>query len=140
MPKNSSAYAKCRHYPDSLTQALDRDSVPPAVYDTLIQQTEAHLPTLRRYFRLRAKLLGLDDLHYYDLYVPIVKSSQQYPIADVEKLMLDAVKPLGSDYVVAMRKGVNSRWMDVYTRPHKTSGAHMAGNAYAERSEEHTYE
>src|SRR3546814_12495600 len=66
----------------------------------------------------------------YDLYVPIVKSSQQYPIADGEKLMLDAVKPLGSDYVAAMRKGVNSRWMDVYPRPHKTSGAHMAGNAY----------
>src|SRR3546814_9244020 len=105
MLKNSSAYAKVRHYPDSLTQALDRDAVPPAVYDTLIQQTEAHLPTLHRYFRLRAKLLGLDDLHYYDLYVPIVKSSQQYPIADGEKLMLDAVKPLGSDYVAAMRKG-----------------------------------
>src|SRR3546814_4352337 len=61
-------------------------------------------------------------LHYYDLYVPIVKSSQQYPIADGEKLMLDAVKPLGSDYVAAMRKGVNSRWMDVYPRPHKTPG------------------
>lgn len=130
MLKNGSAYAKVRHYPDSLTQALDGDAVPVAVYDTLIQQTEAHLPTLHRYFRLRAKLLGLDDLHYYDLYVPIVKSSQTYPIAQGEKLMLDAVKPLGNDYVAAMRKGVESRWMDVYPRPHKTSGAHMAGNAY----------
>lgn len=130
MLKSSSAYAKVRHYPDSLSQALDGSAVPPAVYDTLIQQTEAHLPTLHRYFRLRAKLLGLDDLHYYDLYVPIVKSSQKYPIADGEKLMLDAVKPLGADYVAAMRKGVDNRWMDVYPRPHKTSGAHMAGNAY----------
>lgn len=130
MLKNSSAYAKVRHYPDSLTQALDRDAIPTAVYDTLIQQTEAHLPTLHRYFRLRAQLLGVDDLHYYDLYVPIVKSSQRYPIAIGEKLMLDAAKPLGTDYVAAMRKGVDSRWMDVYPRPHKTSGAHMAGNAY----------
>ena len=130
MLKTSSAYAKVRHYPDSLTQALDANNVPAAVYDTLIAQTEAHLPTLHRYFRLRAKLLGIDDLHYYDLYVPIVKSSRQYPIADGEKLMLDAAKPLGADYVAAMRKGVNSRWMDVYPRPHKTSGAHMAGNAY----------
>ncbi|NGY05961.1 oligoendopeptidase F [Solimonas terrae] len=130
MLKNSSAYAKVRHYPDSLAQALDGSAVPAAVYDTLIQQTEAHLPTLHRYFRLRARLLGIDELHYYDLYVPIVKSSQKYPIATGEQLMLDAVKPLGADYVAAMRKGVGSRWMDVYPRPHKTSGAHMAGNAY----------
>src|SRR3546814_20475966 len=72
----------------------------------------------------------LDDFVCYDLYVTIGKSAQKDPRADGEKLMLDAGKPLGSDYVAAMRKGVNSRWMDVYPRPHKTSGAHMAGNAY----------
>jgi oligoendopeptidase F len=130
MLKSSSAYAKVRHYPDSLAAALDRNAVPPQVYDTLIAQTQAHLPTLYRYYRLRAKLLGIRDLHYYDLYVPVVKSAHLYPIAEGRQLMLDAVRLLGDDYVAAMRDGLDHRWMDVYPRPHKTAGAHMNGYAY----------
>ncbi len=128
--KEDTVYAKLRHYPDSLARALDRNNVPPAVYDTLIRETNANLPTLHRYFRLRARMLGVKEMHYYDIYPPLVKSERDYPIDEGKKLMLEAVAPLGPDYVKAMENGLDHRWMDVYPRPHKLSGAHMAGAAY----------
>ncbi len=128
--KQSSAYAKVRRYPDSLARALDASHVPVAVLDTLIAQTRANLPTLHRYFRLRAKLLGVAQLHYYDIYPPLVHSDRKLPYEAGRQLVLDAVAPLGSDYVAAMRHGLDQRWMDVYPRPRKLSGAHMAGSAY----------
>lgn len=128
--KEDTVYAKVRKYPDSLHRALDAGNVPAAVYDTLIAQTRANLPTLHRYFRLRARMLGIDQMRYYDIYPPLVKSDRTYPIAEGEKMMLEAVKPLGADYVAAMRHGLDSRWMDVFPRPRKLSGAHMAGAAY----------
>ena len=128
--KEDTVYAKVRRYPDSLARALDRNDIPPAVYDTLIEQTRANLPTLYRYFRLRARMLGLKELRYYDIYPALVKSDREYPIGEGEKLMLDAVKPLGPDYVKAMKDGLEHRWMDVYPRPRKLAGAHMAGAAY----------
>jgi oligoendopeptidase F len=128
--KEDTVYAKVRKYPDSLHRALDANNVPAAVYDTLIAQTHANLPTLHRYFRLRARMLGIKEMHYYDIYPPLVKSDRKYPIAEGEKMMLEAVKPLGADYVAAMKHGLDSRWMDVFPRPRKLSGAHMAGAAY----------
>jgi oligoendopeptidase F len=128
--KEDTVYAKVRKYPDSLHRALDANNVPAAVYDTLIAQTHANLPTLHRYFRLRARMLGIKEMHYYDIYPPLVKSDREYPIAEGEKMMLEAVKPLGADYVAAMKHGLDSRWMDVFPRPRKLSGAHMAGAAY----------
>ena len=128
--KEDTVYAKIRRYPDSLHRALDRNNVPEAVYDTLIAQTRANLPTLYRYFRLRARMLGVKEMRYYDIYPPLVKSDREYPIDEGEKLMLDAVAPLGPDYVKAMREGLAHRWMDVYPRPRKLAGAHMAGAAY----------
>jgi oligoendopeptidase F len=128
--KEDTVYAKVRRYPDSLHRALDANNIPVAVYDTLIAQTRAHLPTLHRYFRLRARMLGVKEMRYYDIYPPLVKSTREYPIDEGEKLMLEAVKPLGEDYVAAMRSGLEHRWMDVYPRPRKLSGAHMAGAAY----------
>jgi oligoendopeptidase F len=128
--KEDTVYAKLRHYPDSLARALDRNNVPSAVYDTLIRETNANLPTLHRYFKLRARMLGVQEMHYYDIYPPLVKSERDYPIDEGKKLMLEAVAPLGPDYVAAMRNGLDHRWMDVYPRPRKLSGAHMAGAAY----------
>jgi oligoendopeptidase F len=128
--KEDTVYSKIRSYPDSLHRALDRNNVPVAVYDTLIEQTNANLPTLHRYFRLRARMLGLKEMRYYDIYPPLVKSEREYPIDEGKQLMLEAVKPLGEDYVKAMREGLEHRWMDVYPRPRKLSGAHMAGAAY----------
>src|SRR5471032_3596941 len=128
--KSDAAYAKVHHYPDSQTAALDADHLPPAVYQTLIAQTNANLPTLHRYFRLRARMLGIKDMAYYDLYPPLLHSDQTFPLADGKKMMLDAVAPLGPDYVKTLDAAVNARWMDAYPRPRKTSGAHMIGEAY----------
>lgn len=128
--KEDTVHAKVRRYPDSLTAALDGDNVPVAVYDTLVREAQAALPTLHRYFRLRARILGVDQLHYYDVYTPLVVSDRKFPIEQGEQLMLDAVKPLGEAYVAAMKDGLEHRWMDVYPRPRKLAGAHMAGSAY----------
>lgn len=128
--KRDSAYAKVRNYPDSLTQALDSNKLPREVYDTLVAQTRANLPTLHRYFKLRAKMLGVQDLRYFDIYPPLVSGNFKYPVAEGVKLMLESVKPLGDDYVKAMTKATTERWMDVYPRPRKRSGAYMNGAAY----------
>ena len=128
--KRDSVYAKVRHYPDSLTQALDANKLPRSVYDTMVEQANANLPTLHRYFSLRAKMLGLTELRYYDVYPPLVASDLRYTIALSTQLMLDAVKPLGEDYVHALELGTRSRWMDVYPRPKKRSGAYMNGAVY----------
>ena len=124
--KENLVIAKARNYPDSMTAALDANNLPRSVYDALIKSANANLPTLHRYFRLRAKMLGVTDMRYYDLYPPLVKADKKFPLDEGIEMMLAAVKPLGEDYVAAMNKGLDSRWMDVYPRPHKQSGAHMA--------------
>ena len=128
--KQDTVYSQVRRYPDSISRALDRNRVPVAVFDTLIKETNASLPTLHRYFRLRAKMLGADQLHYYDIYPPLVQSDIKFALADAEKMVIEAVAPLGPSYASAMETGFNSRWMDAYPRPNKQSGAHMAGFAY----------
>ena len=129
--KKDTVYTKVRRYPDTLARALDRDRLPASVYDTLIAETNRNLPTLHRYFSLRAKMLGIQPpMRYYDIYPPLVSSDLKYPIDQGKAMMLEAVKPLGEAYVAAMAKGLQNRWMDVYPRPRKLSGAHMAGSAY----------
>jgi oligoendopeptidase F len=128
--KQNAVYSRVRKYPDSLTQALDRRSIPVAVLDTLIAQTNASLPTLHRYFRLRARMLGVSQLHYYDIYPPLVKGDFKIPYAEGRKLVLEAVAPLGKDYVATLAYGLDHRWMDLYPRPRKQSGAHMDAYAY----------
>lgn len=128
--KQDKTYAAVRKYPDSISRALDSDNVPVAVIDTLIAQTNANLPTLHRYFRLRAKLLGVEQMSYYDVYPPIVGGDYRFPLAQGKALTLEAVAPLGADYVATLGKAFDARWMDAYPRPRKLSGAHMAGYAY----------
>ncbi|MED5621362.1 oligoendopeptidase F [Ideonella sp. BN130291] len=129
--KQDKVYAAVRKYPDSITRSLDQENLPVAVIDTLIAQTNANLPTLHRYFKLRAKLLGVSDMRYYDIYPPLVRGENfKFPLAAAKQFTLEAVAPLGTEYVEAMRKGFDSRWMDAYPRPRKLSGAHMAGYAY----------
>lgn len=128
--KQDTVYAKVRNYKDSLDRSLDRNAIPVAVYDQLIAQVNASLPTLHRYFRLRASMLGITDMHYYDIYPPLVQGDFKIPYAQGRALVLEAVAPLGADYVKAMRTGFDSRWMDLYPRKGKDSGAHMAGYAY----------
>lgn len=128
--KQDKTYAAVRKYPDSITRALDRTNMPVAVIDTLIEQTNANLPTLHRYFRLRARMLGVKDMSYFDIYPPIVRGDYKFPLALAKQLAVDSAAPLGTDYVAALAKGLDSRWMDAYPRPRKQSGAHMAGAAY----------
>ena len=128
--KKDAALAKVRRFPDSLTQALFANNVPRAVYDTLVDQANANLPTLHRYFKLRAKMLGVADMQYFDIYPPLVSSDLKYPIVESVRYMLASVKPLGDDYVKAMEAGTQARWMDVYPRDKKRSGAYMNGSVY----------
>jgi oligoendopeptidase F len=128
--KEDAVFAKVRKYPDSITRALDANRVPVKVIDTLIAQTNANLPTLHRYFRLRAKMLGVAQMQYYDIYPPLVQSDIKFPLATAKQLVLEAVAPLGADYVATIDKGFSNRWMDVYPRKGKRGGAHMAGIAY----------
>lgn len=128
--KKDAVYAKLRKYTDSRALALDRNNVPVAVYDTLIAETNANLPTLHRYFKLRARMLGVKEMRYYDIYPPLVGGDFKFPIDHGKQLMLKSVEPLGAAYVADMAKGLQDRWMDVYPRPRKQSGAHMAGAAY----------
>ncbi|HET7363858.1 MAG TPA: M3 family oligoendopeptidase [Burkholderiales bacterium] len=130
--KKDTVYARVRKYPSTLARSLDGERLPVAVYDTLIAETDKGLPTLHRYFRLRARLLGIapGEMRYYDIYPPLVVSEPSYPLAQGKRMVLEAVKPLGERYVSAMATGFEHRWMDTYPRPHKQSGAHMAGDAY----------
>lgn len=128
--KQESVDAKARHYADSLSAALEPSRVPVAVYDTLIEQTHAGLPTLQRYFKLRARMLGLTQMRYYDIYPPLVSGDYKFPLAVGKKLTLEAVAPLGADYVKTLSEAFGQRWMDAYPRPRKQSGAHMSGGAY----------
>ena len=100
--KEDTVLAKVRKYPDSLTRALNGNNVPRAVYDTLIASTNEHLPTLHRYFRLRARMLGLTEMRYYDIYPPLISGGREYPIDEGIALTLAAARPLGPEYVAAM--------------------------------------
>jgi oligoendopeptidase F len=128
--KESTVYSKVRKYDGSLERALDANRVPKAVYDALIAATDKNLPTLHRYFRLRAKMLGVQDMRYYDIYPPLVAGGRTFTLDEAKRLTLEAVAPLGPEYVAAMKNGFDNRWMDAYPRPRKQSGAHMAGYAY----------
>ncbi|HZD20505.1 MAG TPA: M3 family oligoendopeptidase, partial [Burkholderiales bacterium] len=130
--KKDTVYTHVRKYPSTLARRLDGERLPVAVYDTLIAETNKGLATLHRYFRLRARLLGIapGEMRYYDIYPPLVQSDLKYPLPQGKRMVLEAVKPLGERYGSAMAEGFERRWMDTYPRPRKQSGAHMAGDAY----------
>ena len=124
-------YARARNYPSCLASALDNANVPEAVYHTLIAEANHALPTLYRAFRLRGKLLGIPDLAYHDIYPPLVQHAEMhFPIEKGEALVLEALQPLGAEYVETVRKGFASRWMDAYPQQGKRSGAYSNGSAY----------
>ncbi len=121
-------YARARNYENCLHQALESINVPVNVYTTLVQTVEKNLPALHRYLRLRKKVLGLSELHMYDLYVPMVKEVD-YKIAFelAREKVVEALAPLGSDYVNSLKQGMLSRWIDVVETHGKRSGAYSWG-------------
>jgi oligoendopeptidase F len=95
-----------------------------------VKSANETLPTLHRYFKLRGRIMGIPEMRYYDIAPPLVGGGRKYPIDEGIRIMLDSVKPLGPEYVKAMEAGIKARWMDVYPRPRKLSGAHAFGAAY----------
>ncbi len=122
--------AHSRRYGSSLEMALSRDNTPDAVYRTLVAEANAGLPTLQRYLKTRARLLGLKAQKYSDIYVPLAKPPRDYSLAQAEQLTAQAVKPLGDDYVTAIREHFDGGWMHAVPQEGKRSGAYMAGSAY----------
>lgn len=122
--------AKARRYDTSVAASIGADHVPAAVYDTLVARTNANLPTLHRYLKLRARMLNLSDLAYSDLYPPLVALDRHWTVDEAKALMLAATKPLGTEYTTTVQAGFDARWMDVYPRPGKRGGAYMDGGAY----------
>jgi oligoendopeptidase F len=125
--------ARARHFQNSLQAAQFGDNMPAAVYRTLVDETNAALPTLHRYLRLRQRLLGIHGpLRYYDNYPPIValKPLPVFSVADSKRITLEALQPLGEDYLGLLRRGFAGRWMNVDPHPGKAQGAYMNGSAY----------
>jgi oligoendopeptidase F len=121
--------ARARGYPSALEAALDPDDIPPDVYHMLIDTVQRHLPTVHRYLGLRKQILGVGDLHYYDLLVPL--SSAPLPRVAYDQardIVVEALAPLGPEYGAGLRRGLyDERWVDVYETLHKRSGGYSWG-------------
>lgn len=121
-------FAKARHYPSPLEAALDETEVPVAVYHQLIAAVDQNLDKLHRYMRLRKKIMGLDELHMYDIYTPLVaEADEKIPFAQAKKTVAEALGVLGQDYGAILQEGFQNRWIDVYENRGKRSGAYSAG-------------
>jgi oligoendopeptidase F len=113
-----------------LERELFQDNLPPAVYRTLVTEVNKALPTLHRYFKLRQRMLGLDQMHYYDIYPPLVALDKKFDIETTKAITLDAMEVLGDDWVKMQRDSFDERWMHVFPQQGKRSGAYMSGFAY----------
>ena len=121
-------YARARKYSSTLEAAVDGNNVSPEVYKNLVEAVNDNLDKMHRYVRLRKKLLELDELHMYDVYVPIVKDyDAKYTIEEAKELVLKAVEPLGINYVNLIRKAFAERWIDVVENEGKRNGAYSSG-------------
>lgn len=121
-------YAKARHFDSSLAAALDGPNIPIAVYENLISAVHDNTEKLHRYVALRKKLMGLDEVHRYDLYVPMIKAHEKkIDYDDAVETILTALAPLGDGYVGTLRNAFEDRWIDVYETENKRSGAYCWG-------------
>ena len=123
-------FANARRYPSTLDAALDATEVPVSVYDSLIESVHANLDKMYRYVALRRRLLGVDELHMYDVYTPIVPDvAEEIPFEQAKAAVLDALAVLGEDYTAMLREGFDHRWLDVYPNVGKRGGAYSSGIA-----------
>ena len=126
--KQACFYAKARGYASSRQHSLEENEVPETVYDNLVATVRQGLPLLHRYVGLRKRELGLDEIHMYDLYVPMVeKEKGRYSYEEAKAMVLEGLKPLGEEYGNLLRKGFVNRWVDVYENEGKRSGAYSWG-------------
>ena len=126
--KSVQFYAKARKYPSSLAAALEANEVPVEVYTNLIEAVHENMNYMYDYVQLRKELMGLDELHFYDLYTPIVSDfDMKISFEEAKETVLKALAPMGEDYLAILREGFDNRWIDVYENEGKTSGAYSAG-------------
>jgi oligoendopeptidase F len=125
-------YSRARKYPSDLEAALNGPNVPVSVYMRLVEGVNRHLPTFHRYLRLRKKMMGItDDLHYYDLYAPLVADvNLRYTPDEAQKHIIAAMAPLGSEYTSVLQRAFKERWLDWAPTEGKVSGAYSNGGAY----------
>lgn len=121
-------HADARHYPSTLEAALDRTNVPTSVYLNLIDAVHENMDKMHRYVRLRKKLLGVDELHFYDVYTSLIPDvDKKIPFAQAKQTVYEACAPLGEEYRSILKQGFDNRWIDVYENEGKRSGAYSAG-------------
>ena len=107
---------------------MDRTNVPVSVYDNLIEAVHRNMDKMHRYVRLRKKLLGVEELHFYDVYTPLLKDEPaKIPFAQAKQTVYDALYPLGDGYRAILKEGFENRWIDVYENQGKRGGAYSAG-------------
>jgi oligoendopeptidase F len=124
-------YARSHRYGSVLEASLDGPNIPTSVYMRLIEGVNKNLPTFHRYLKLRKRMMGVQELHYYDLYAPLVQSVElKYTAEESQRNILAALAPLGPDYAAGAKRAFTERWIDLYPSPGKTSGAYSAGDAY----------
>ncbi len=126
--KKRQFFASARKYPSPLAAAVASTRVPPEVYRNLIDTVGANLDKLHRYVRLRKKLLGVDELHMYDVYAPMVSgASRTISFEQAKSIVYDALAPMGEEYRAIIKEGFDNRWIDVYENVGKRSGGYMSG-------------
>lgn len=126
--KSQIFYARAKKYASTLEAAVDANNVSPQVYKNLVETVDQNLDQLHRYVRLRKKCLGVDELHMYDVYVPMIAGvAKDIPFEEAKATILKALAPLGEDYLAKLREGFENRWIDVYENEGKRSGAYSAG-------------
>ncbi len=124
------AYAQARNYKSCLEANLDNNNIPVAVYENLINAAKENVTPLHKYYKLRAKVLGLKEYHSYDGSLPLVKFEKTYPYKEAKKLVLASVEPLGKDYQARVEKALKSGWIDVFENAGKRPGAY-SGRTYS---------
>ena len=123
-------FSDARKYASPLEASLDANNVPTAVYDNLIEAVHQNLDKMHRYVRLRKKALGVDRLHFYDIYTPLLADAdKRIPYTQAKETIYDALHPLGDSYRAILKEGFENRWVDVYQNQGKRSGAYSAGAA-----------
>ena len=121
-------FAEARKYENAFEASLFRTNVPTSVYLNLIEAVHQNVDKMHRYIRLRKKLLGLEELHFYDIYTPLVSDvDKEIPYEQAKQTIYDALHPLGEDYRAILKEGFENRWVDVYQNVGKRSGAYSAG-------------
>jgi oligoendopeptidase F len=124
------ALAKARNHDSVLAREFSNDNLPTQIYQTLVKEVNKALPTLHRYFRLRQRMLGVDQMHYYDIYPPLVQLDKEFDLETSKDITLKAMEKLGDDWVDQQRQAMSEQWMHVYPQPGKRGGAYQAASAF----------